>query len=364
MPRQLSAPRDPQTLGDIIAVLRILSGERSPETDLERSVVAALTGREKVADNAKHMILALNSTSTVARHRLLGAIADPGFRPSPPSPSSVSAGGTGVFVPIRHFLADSGVRGSPATEVFDPEVSSTAPVYTIRYQGLFCQQETSWDRFSDSDEIYVITSAVHVAADGANIVRTERHPVQQGDGYYGDVDSGEERVGPVAAAWKGAGDPVSLTVIVMEHDDGDPDKYKDTIHTLVEVAVAVLTTKYPYLGWLDKLDGVITDAINWVIGSGDDVIDTTTVILPQALMETYTSHDPGFYIGTRIHFTISGRFVTTTNEQFQTHLMYHFYTENKGDGATYIVCFDIDRDPSNRNPNIILRTTRHIPFGH
>jgi hypothetical protein len=66
----------------------------------------------------------------------------------------------------------------------------------------------------------VITSAVHIDAGGNNVVRTERHPAAQNQTWYSDVDSYEERIGPVAATWQGNSDPVSLTVTMFEHDQG------------------------------------------------------------------------------------------------------------------------------------------------
>ena len=65
------------------------------------------------------------------------------------------------------------------------------------------------------------------------------------DSWYSDIDSGEERIGPVAAAWQGNSDPVSLTVVVFEHDQGDPDVYKEQIDDIVKAAIAVASHYYP-----------------------------------------------------------------------------------------------------------------------
>jgi hypothetical protein len=100
----------------------------------------------------------------------------------------------------------------------------TPATYRITYQGLVAEAETNWDGFSNSDEPYAITTAVHIADDGSNTVRTEHDPV--GKTSYEDVDAREERIGPVAACWEGQAFPVSLSVVAFEHDYGDPNEYK------------------------------------------------------------------------------------------------------------------------------------------
>ena len=114
-------------------------------------------------------------------------------------------------------------------------------------------------------------------------------PVAGSDTWYGDVDSGEERVGPVAACWFNNADVVSLTVVVFEHDEGDPDAYKDEVDAFVKAAIAVLSYFYPALAWLELLSGQIAGTINWVLGTGDDPVETQTVVLPRALLELYAS---------------------------------------------------------------------------
>lgn len=93
---------------------------------------------------------------------------------------------------------------------------------------MHCIDETHYD-WMGSDEVYVITSAVHITRGGANnIVRTERMPLQAGQsGPYGGVDSHDTRIGPRAAVWNGVVADVqlgmSLTTVFFEHDYGNPD---------------------------------------------------------------------------------------------------------------------------------------------
>ena len=120
-----------------------------------------------------------------------------------------------IHIPVR-ALQDL-LHPRPPSPIVPPPAP---PVYTLRYRGLYCQEETTWDQASWSDEVYVITSAVHIDANGHNVVRTEALPTAQSHAWYDDVDSGEVRFGPVAACWRGNSDPVSLTAVVYEHDQG------------------------------------------------------------------------------------------------------------------------------------------------
>ena len=92
--------------------------------------------------------------------------------------------------------------------VFDPGTPHPGLLYTIRFKGIHCKDETHHTDIG-SDEIYVVTSVVFIGSDGENHARTEHHPF--GQDYYGGVDTNETRIGPVAACWSGNSEPVSLT---------------------------------------------------------------------------------------------------------------------------------------------------------
>ena len=66
--------------------------------------------------------------------------------------------------------------------------------YAIDYQGFHCNRRVG-DAVG-SDEVYAITSVVSIRGDGTNVIRTEKHPIDQVE--YGDVDLAETRLGPVA----------------------------------------------------------------------------------------------------------------------------------------------------------------------
>ena len=254
-----------------------------------------------------------------------------------------------ITVPAASLIDKTKLRAIIA-EIFSDGISD-APVYTVRYQGLFCQKETSWDGLTNSDEVYVITSAVHIDPDGGNSVRTVRHPVSNTQTHYEDVDDVEERIGPVAAAWEGNSDPLSLSVFVFEQDYGDPDKYKDDVDAIVKAAIAALVAAYPVLAPLELLSGTISDAVNWLLDTGDDLISTETVILPNAVLEMYSTQGYTIaYQGYKLNIT----FPKVTVVPFMTHLQYHFVTEHKGSGADYIIAFDVTRNPPMTREPIIL----------
>jgi hypothetical protein len=219
MKRRLARPKNPDALGRLFAALRVYSGQRQPKNATERKVNDVLKAQKVPKAVAKRMVRTLDSMPKGARTKLLGKIADPKFAPPAKAAKLTTAPAT-VTVPTAAVtaLGHAAVDVTPdidVDEVLD-ERPGVQPVYTIRYNGLWCEEEAAWDRFSWADEIYVITSAVHINASGENIYRTEHHPVDAS--HYSDVDSDEARIGPVAACWHENSDPVSLTVVVFEHD--------------------------------------------------------------------------------------------------------------------------------------------------
>ena len=92
-----------------------------------------------------------------------------------------------------------------------------------------------------------------------------------------------------------------------------------------------------------------------MLGTGDDIIDTQTVVLPQASLELYAALQWSFYIGTRREPIISGaRLVGYQVVPHSTNLPYHFHTTHRGSGATYVVTFDVERKPAIDRPVILL----------
>jgi hypothetical protein len=338
MRRVLTKPKNPEALGRLFAALRVYSGQREPKNATERKVNDALKAQKVPQAVAKRMVSTLDSMPKGPRNKLLGEIADPKFAPParaaaptippPTTPVPTAAVGTlGRRIDVDRVDVEGMLGEGPRAQ----------PVYTIQYNGLWCEDETTWDQGSWADEIYLITSAVHIA-DGENIVRTEHHPVDAS--YYEDVDSDEARIGPVAACWHGNSDPVSLTVVASEHDQGDPNAYKEEIDALVKAAIAALTPYWPPLGVLELFHTQIADGINWLLDTGDDPIGVSqTVVNPRSLLEWYAArYTSPYYSGGK-----------------ETGLLLHFLTTHRGGGATYVNGFEVTRDPPlDKNATVVI----------
>ena len=87
----------------------------------------------------------------------------------------------------------------------------------VHYTGMYAFAETDSDRFgTTSDEPYVnigvVTPSVTLPA-----VRSQ---------IYDDVDAGDSRP-DVIELYRGIPEGIALAVLLMEHDEGDPDRYKE-----------------------------------------------------------------------------------------------------------------------------------------
>lgn len=344
MRRTLKAPKNPELLGRLVASLRVLAGQRAPMNESERGINDVLASRRLDSGVAKRMIGTFDSMPKATRTRLLGDVAAPTFV----AQEAVQHPG---IAPVTADVPISALIRGRIAEVFstNPDAASLVK-YKLKYQGFFCEDQSSWDRGSGSDEIYFVTSAVS-ASD--NSVKTVGHPLGH-EKHYGDVDTDEERVGPVAVVWEGNSDVVSLVVTAIERDEGDPDAYRDEIDTLVKASIALLTKLYPPAALVALFHDTITDAINWLVGTDDDPISVETLVLPRALLELHSGFSRGYYIAQvrRPRIRPPGQIVFD-NIMMTTHLMYHFTTVHSGGGAKYVVCFDVERNPPHPNPIIL-----------
>jgi hypothetical protein len=208
--------------------------------------------------------------------------------------------------------------------------------YEIVYKGMHCIDETHWDSWG-SDEIYILTSAAHITSAGGNEVRTERHPKSGDDDWYGDVDSHETRIGPRAACWQQRVADIqlgmSLTTVVMEHDHGDPNYYRDQVDAAVKLALAIASYEFPpgaAIFALIAASGLLTDFFNWLLDTDDDEVGTVTVVLDLADLEDYSRS---------LLINYSERPGSST----PTGLEYHFLASvNDND---YVSAYQVVRDP-------------------
>lgn len=146
----------------------------------------------------------------------------------------------------------------------------------VRYKGLYCFGET--DESSDSDEPYVILGAVPALTEQKFSTRT---------GIYEKVDAGDSREDSIEL-YRGLPYGLSLTTVLMEHDYGDPDKFREMVKTGVEKAsegVAAAVGFIPFVGpflsplaakFLKEVGPDIVNAINDLLGTADDYIGTVS----------------------------------------------------------------------------------------
>ena len=366
MPRFNRPTRNPEIVALGVLALRSYAQNRRPETQFEAAISRTLKDLDVLPAVAARLVTNFDRIRPSVRHRVFGPLGSSdaqipadvarGSRtPNPPDPRQLLRPGV-LALTARHTVANGGAPvpvagdGGPATKpalggavgvgAIPAEEQILAPErYSISYQGLHCVDETGVD-FLGSDEIYVITSAVHIQPDGTNVVRTERHPLREnGAGTYGDVDSHETRIGPVASCWSALVDDtdqgMSLTTVVMEHDQGDPDAYRDEVDAAVKLAVGLSIYLFPAGGAILALieaSGLITDFFNSLLGTGDDEIGTVTIVLGSlSELENYSR--------TRLSsfHTVQG------GQQINTNLTNHFLAPVSQND--YVVAYRVTRFP-------------------
>ena len=188
----------------------------------------------------------------------------------------------------------------------------------------------------------MISSAVNISDNGDNKVRTVKHPIDRVE--YEDIDSGDTRLGPIAECWRGLDLPVSLTVVAYERDYGDPDYYRDEIHTAVTAAIAIAVLYYGIkdprqIAALAAVGELVGDIANWLFQTEDDQVDIPrTAILDGAHIERLGAH------GRKRHYhRQQNPFGDET--AYATPLLYHFATKHNGLGGQYTFGFELERDP-------------------
>ena len=145
----------------------------------------------------------------------------------------------------------------------------------VRYTGLNCFGET--DEPSASDEPYAVIGVV--SGKGPSSLRTQ---------IYSDVDGGESRP-DIVELYRGNPTGIALSVLLNEHDEGDPDKYKEAMKAGVSLAfsgVSALIALIPGAGpiiagiagpLLGAASGPVGEELNRVLGTGDDEIGRATL---------------------------------------------------------------------------------------
>ncbi|MFM9966771.1 MAG: LGFP repeat-containing protein [Planctomycetaceae bacterium] len=148
----------------------------------------------------------------------------------------------------------------------------------LHYTGLICFNETDGE-VSASDEPYSVIGII--SPNGTSNYGTQ---------IYENVDTGES-VPDLVELYRGKPLGLTISVLVMEHDSGDPNKYRGIIKDAVDKGFDKVKTALPLIPAvgpilavvgppiLDLIAPEITEFINTVLGTGDDKIGETTIYL-------------------------------------------------------------------------------------
>lgn len=191
----------------------------------------------------------------------------------------------------------------------------------MHYTGLYCIGESDDGVFSSADEPYVI-----VSISTPEVVMTNRSRI------YEDVDAGDSRP-DLVEIYRGKPYGINIGTVLMEHDSGDPNKYKkdvqDAVMAVHKVGVFALNL-IPIVGpiialiadpALGSLMPSIGEAINDIFGEGDDNIGSNNLTISarqMVLLATRTNNSNFKEIGFKLETA-----------------------EMRGDGAAYKAYFGI-----------------------
>lgn len=171
---------------------------------------------------------------------------------------------------------------------------------SVRYTGLACFSDTSG---SGSDEPYVLLGTVPAPPTAPAETRTV---------IYEYVDGGDSREADIEL-YRGLPYGLSLNITLMEHDAGDPDKYRDTVKEAVVQAsnvVAAGVGVIPYVGpflapvakaFLVAVGPDIVEAVNDLLGTADDFVGGTSLFVSGKDMVTLARAAPKNFRGILWH---------------------------------------------------------------
>lgn len=341
-------PQDQEVFAYILQLLRAAADD-NPSNDVERDFVSQLreaptqSAVASHSDVARNLVQNFDRLTPTLRRRALGPFENQAIAPSPRAAPSRPVGRRVLAtIPRVRIHGDPGAGQIAGGQIAGEGANNPAiNFYAIDYRGFHCEKVVG-DAIG-SDEVYAITSVVTVEPNGANTVRTEKHPVGQVE--YGDVDLAETRLGPVARCYQGRHGMMSLTVVAFERDHGDPNFYRDEVHALV-LAAAAAATRFGPIGvaigaFMTLLSVQIRDVINWFLDTDDDQVDIArTAIFDLQTIEELGRGRKQFYIA-----NIYGPFGDQVLGSYTTPLQCHYFSVHTGGGGQYVFGFDFVRDP-------------------
>ncbi|HYV95284.1 MAG TPA: hypothetical protein VE978_26145 [Chitinophagales bacterium] len=163
----------------------------------------------------------------------------------------------------------------------------------IDYTGLICFGETDEDQLSSADEPYVIMS----------IVSAENITSSFSSKIYENVNGGDA-VPDLIEIYRGKPNGVLLNITLMEHDLGDPNKYKDAITDTVRAAAGVAATTIGFLPVIGPVLAILAapflqaivpeianDINNWLDLGDDNLGNCTLNITPKQMIHSAARMD-------------------------------------------------------------------------
>ena len=190
-------------------------------------------------------------------------------------------------------------------------------LYLVRYKGFICDRTTDGP---GSDEIYVALTGV--SPGNALEFSTTLEPRS---GAFEGVNSGRANPGPgsVVSWGNDAVTPAYLSVMVMEHDDGDSDRVKSALETALGQGIAAMAFNAP----LTRLAGV--ELANAMYGAS--IAAAASLDLSDDVIGVVTR-------------TLSGeelREMARRPKAVEKGIQYDFATEHRGHGGVYRIFFDV-----------------------
>jgi hypothetical protein len=227
--------------------------------------------------------------------------------------------------PELDLLSDSSSPSiPPRSTLMDAEFDAAKGVlpgtilanYRIDWAGVYCIKETPWDQGSPSDEIYVIFTTM----------QPFRQPWTQISNIEGNWDSGDDwKAFPNMSLFGETGPEkpaeTAITATVMEHDFGDPNKYRDEIHAIATAAQAYAAANGIPIP--DVAVNIVADIINGLLDTGDDHLGTNTVVVDPLRIVWYSQQ---------------------ALKHYKIQLDYHFECICEGGGAKYQVFYRVVQD--------------------
>jgi hypothetical protein len=337
------------------------------KTDFDRAVEAAMVKGKHSRNAAADLVKNFLAIPLTARQAAYGAFADPTGRnipakqiretiinalkaarprpidrqavpnpvkPAKPTEKDLKSDGVDKAEPPPSpdddFMVSTVLR-SLHHSVTKPRSPRPAEPLQIRYVGLYCREEADIDQGSNSDEIYLVTSVIDVARalpEGSPL----NHPT--GSHHYEDVDTGEVRRGPVISCYTGPPKDLTLLVTMKEFDFGDPNAFREEVRLVVDIVLAAVGAVAGAAGGVGEailgaligagLGELLTDAINGLLDTEDDLIEAKSVFLSaDDLANMYRSE-----------------------VRDRRDIRYHFSTRhNENEGADYFAMFFVE-DPN------------------